>query len=176
MLKRAIFLDRDGVINRVIMKEGKPYSPRKLSDFRLTDGIRDVLIRLKEDGFLLLVVTNQPDISRGLIRWDELNVIHDLIRSELPVDDIIVCPHDNDDGCDCRKPKPGMIVDSARKWGIDIGGSFLIGDTWKDMGAGEKAGCTTILLDAPYNQDVNSNHRIKNISEALKIILPEHPR
>ena len=168
MLKRAIFLDRDGVINRVIMKEGKPYSPRKLSDFLFTAGIKEVLALLKEDDFILIVVTNQPDISRGLIRWDELNAIHDLIRSELPIDDIIVCPHDNDDNCDCRKPKPGMIVESARKWGINIESSFIIGDTWKDMGAGEKAGCTTILLDAPYNQDVKSNHRINDISETLK--------
>ena len=170
MLKRAIFLDRDGVVNRVIMKEGKPYSPRILSEFKLNDGIKGVLNHLKEAGFLLIVVTNQPDISRGLIRWDELNGLHDLIRSELPVDDIVVCPHDNEDDCDCRKPKAGMIVASARKWEIDIGCSFIIGDTWKDMEAGQKAGCTTILLDAPYNQNVNSDRRIREISEALKII------
>jgi len=170
-MKRAVFLDRDGVINRVIMKDGKPYSPRKLSDCRFTDGIKEVLIRLKEDGFLLIVVTNQPDISRGLITWDQLNAIHDLIRNELPVDDIVVCPHDDIDECDCRKPKPGMIVDSARKWGIDIGSSFIIGDTWKDMGAGEKAGCTTILLDASYNQDVKGDYRIQDIPETLKIIM-----
>lgn len=170
MLKRAIFLDRDGVINRVIMKEGKPYSPRNRSDFLFTDGIREVLARLKGEGFLLIVVTNQPDISRGSITWAELNAIHDLIRRELPVDDIIVCPHDNDDDCDCRKPKPGMIVESARKWGIDIESSFLIGDTWKDMEAGQKAGCKTILLDAPYNQDVQGDYRIQDICETLKII------
>lgn len=170
MLQRAIFLDRDGVINRVIMKEGKPYSPRKLSDFQLTDGIKGVLDHLKEAGFLLIVVTNQPDISRGLITWDALEAIHNLIRPELPVDDIIVCPHDDADECDCRKPKPGMIIESARKWDIDIESSFIIGDTWKDMEAGKSAGCTTILLDAPYNQDVKSDHRINDIWEALKII------
>jgi len=169
-LQRAIFLDRDGVINRVIMKEGKPYSPRKLSDFQLTDGIKGVLDHLKEAGFLLIVVTNQPDISRGLITWDALEAIHNLIRPELPVDDIIVCPHDDADECDCRKPKPGMIIESARKWDIDIESSFIIGDTWKDMEAGKSAGCTTILLDAPYNQDVKSDHRINDIWEALKII------
>ena len=169
-MQRAIFLDRDGVINRVIMKEGKPYSPRKLSDFQLTDGIKGVLDHLKEAGFLLIVVTNQPDISRGLITWDALEAIHNLIRPELPVDDIIVCPHDDADECDCRKPKPGMIIESARKWDIDIESSFIIGDTWKDMEAGKSAGCTTILLDAPYNQDVKSDHRINDIWEALKII------
>jgi len=163
-------LDRDGVINQVIIKEGKPYSPRRLSEFRLTDGIKGVLDHLKEAGFLLIVVTNQPDISRGLITRGKLDAIHDLIKNELPVDDIVVCPHDDVDECNCRKPKPGMIVDSARKWGIDIGNSFIIGDTWKDMGAGEKAGCTTILLDASYNQDVKGDYRIQYISEALKII------
>ena len=176
MLKRAVFLDRDGVINRVILREGKPYSPRRLSEFKLTDGIKGVLDHLKEAGFLLIVVTNQPDISRGLITRRKLDAIHDLIRNDLPVDDIVVCSHDDIDECDCRKPKPGMIVDSARKWGIDIGSSFIIGDTWKDMEAGHKAGCATILLDAPYNRDVKSNHRIEDISEALKIIFREHPR
>ena len=172
-MKRAVFLDRDGVINRVIMRGGKPYSPRTLSDFRFTDGVKEVLIRLKEVGFLLIIVTNQPDISRGLITWDQLNAIHDLIRRELPVDDIIVCPHDDSDNCDCRKPKPGMIVDSARKCGIDIGNSYMIGDTWKDMEAGRMAGCDTILLDASYNRDVKSNHRINVIAESLNIIESE---
>ena len=176
MLQRAIFLDRDGVINRVILRDGKPYSPRNLSDFRLTDGIKGVLDHLKESGFLLIVVTNQPDISRGLISREEMDGFHDLIRRELPVDDIIICPHDDTDDCDCRKPKPGMIVQAAEKYGIDIGSSFIIGDTWKDMEAGRRAGCTTILLDAPYNQGVDSNHRIQDISQALEIILPEHPR
>jgi len=171
-MKRAVFLDRDGVINRVIIKEGKPYSPRKISDFELTDGIKEGLITLREAGFLLIVVTNQPDISRGLMTRGEVDAMNDLIRNELPVDDIVVCPHDDIDKCDCRKPKPGMIVESSRKWGIDIGSSFIIGDTWKDMEAGQTAGCTTIILDAPYNQDVDSNHRIKNILATLKIILP----
>jgi D-glycero-D-manno-heptose 1,7-bisphosphate phosphatase len=169
-MKRAVFLDRDGVINRVIMRDGKPYSPRKLSDFQLIDGIKRVLSHLKEEGFILIVVTNQPDISRGLITWDALEAIHDLIRSELPVDDLIVCPHDDADECGCRKPKPGMIVDSARKWGIDIGSSLLIGDTWKDMEAGRRAGCKTILLDAPYNRDVESDHRINDIVDSINII------
>ena len=169
-MKRAVFLDRDGVINRVIIKEGKPYSPRKISDFELTDGIKEGLITLREAGFLLIVVTNQPDISRGLITWGKLGAIHDLIRNELPVDEIIVCPHDDVDKCDCRKPKPGMIVESARKWGVDIGSSFIIGDTWKDMEAGYMAGCSTILLDAPYNQDVESDHRINVIADSINII------
>lgn len=171
MLKRAIFLDRDGVINQVTIKEGQPYSPRRLSEFKLNDGIKEVLNHLKEEGYLLIVITNQPDISRGLISREELDGLHELIRSELPVYDIIVCPHDSNDECGCRKPKPGMIVETARRWGIDIRSSFVIGDTWRDMEAGCRAGCTTILLDAPYNQDVDSDHRINHISEALKIIL-----
>jgi len=154
----------------VILREGKPYSPRHLSNFQLTDGITEVLIHLKEAGYPLIVVTNQPDIARGLITWDELEAIHDFIRLELPVDEIIVCPHDDADECDCRKPKPGMIVESARKWEIDIRSSFIIGDTWKDMEAGRKAGCTTILLDAPYNRDVKSNHRINVIADSISII------
>ncbi len=176
MLKRAIFLDRDGVINRVIIKDGKPYSPRTLSDFQFTPGIERFLSVLKDAGYIIVVVTNQPDLTRGRVTSAELDGIHALIGRSLPVDDIIVCPHDDEDGCDCRKPKPGMIVQAAEKWGIDIGSSFIIGDTWKDMEAGQKAGCTSILLDAPYNQEVNGNHRIKDISEALKIILPAHPR
>jgi histidinol-phosphate phosphatase family protein len=125
-MKRAIFLDRDGVLNRAIIKEGKPFSPRKPREFELIDGVKDLLISLRDAGFVLIVVTNQPDISRGLLSREELQSFHDLIRKEFPVDDIIVCPHDDADNCDCRKPKPGMIVDSARKWGIDIESSFII--------------------------------------------------
>ena len=146
MLQRAIFLDRDGVINRVIMKEGKPYSPRKLSDFQLTDGIKGVLDHLKEAGFLLIVVTNQPDISRGLITWDALEAIHNLIRPELPVDDIIVCPHDDADECDCRKPKPGLIIQAQEKYQLDLGKIVMVGDSAKDIECARNAGCGGSIL------------------------------
>lgn len=171
MRNRAVFLDRDGVINRVIIKHGKPYSPRILADFKFTEGIKEVLNELKRAGFLLIVVTNQPDVARGFLDKETLEEFHDLIRRELSVDDIIVCPHDDADNCDCRKPKPGMILAAARKWDIDLKNSFLIGDTWKDMAAGRAAGCETVLLDAVYNRNLKETQRTKRLTGAMEIIL-----
>ena len=164
-------MDRDGVINRVIIRNGKPYSPRQLRDFKLTEGIKKALQELKRAGFLLIVVTNQPDVARGFLDKTTLDKFHDLIHRELPVDDIFVCLHDDSDRCGCRKPKPGMLLAAARKWDIDLKNSFLIGATWQDREAARAAGCKTILLDAIYNQNLKKTQRVKGLGEALKIIL-----
>jgi len=167
---RAVFLDRDGVINRVVLRDGKPYSPRKIEEFVFNDGIREAVYRLKEAGFKILVVSNQPDLARGEITQDVLDTMTRKLKSKIPIDDVYICPHDDVHQCSCRKPKPGMLIEAATKWDINLATSFFIGDTWKDMGAGRAAGCKTILLDAPYNQDVDSDFRVKAISECIDII------
>jgi len=170
MKHRAVFLDRDGVINKVILKDGKPYSPRKIDEFVINDGIKEVVQHLKERGFKVFIVSNQPDLARGEITQDVLDTMTQKVKSEIPIDDIYICPHDDHHKCSCRKPRPGMLLQAAQKWGIDLTESFLIGDTWKDMEAGKAAGCKTILLDAPYNQDVQSDFRVKSVSEFIDII------
>lgn len=171
MKHRAVFLDRDGVINKVILKDGKPYSPRKIDEFVINDGIKEVVQHLKERGFKVFIVSNQPDLARGEITQDVLDTMTQKVKSEIPIDDIYICPHDDHHKCSCRKPRPGMLLQAAQKWGIDLTGSFLIGDTWKDMEAGKACGCKTILLDACYNQDAHCDLRVKSLSEAVSIIL-----
>jgi D-glycero-D-manno-heptose 1,7-bisphosphate phosphatase len=169
-MKQAVFFDRDGVINKVILRNGKPFSPRKFEEFELSDGIKEILEKLKRKDFINIIITNQPDLTRHLVQQKELQKMHDLIRAKLPVDDIFVCPHDDGDNCNCRKPKPGMLLEAAEKWDIDLSNSFLIGDQWKDMEAGKAAGCVTIVLDYVYNQDVKADARIWDLWEALDVI------
>lgn len=170
-MKQAIFLDRDGVINSTIIKEGKPFSPRKFEDFKLIDGIKDILERFRARGLLNIIVTNQPDIARGLMKKEELQKMHNLIMEKLPVDDIFICPHDDADNCNCRKPKPGMLLEAAKKWDIDLSESFMIGDSWKDIEAGRNAGCTTLLIDSPYNKQIDSDLRANELSAVAEMIL-----
>jgi len=170
-MRKAIFFDRDGVISKAILREDKPFSPRRFEEFEFIDGIKDVLERFQAEGFLNIVVTNQPDIARGLIQRKELEKMHNLIREELPVDDIFVCPHDEQDNCGCRKPKPGMVFEATQKWDIDLNASFMVGDTWKDIEAGKTAGCATILLDNSYNKEIEADFRAGDVVSAMKIIL-----
>jgi D-sedoheptulose 7-phosphate isomerase len=169
-MNRAVFLDRDGIVNRVILRDGKPFSPRTIKEFVFNNGIENFLTESRKAGFLNIVITNQPDIARGLMGSDAVKQMHDLIMQRLPVDDVFFCPHDDKDNCRCRKPKPGMLTDAAEKWNINLTASFVIGDQWKDVQAGIKAGCVAILLDCPYNKNVECDHRIPDLHSALSII------
>jgi D-glycero-D-manno-heptose 1,7-bisphosphate phosphatase len=148
---RAVFLDRDGVLNEPVVRDGKPYPPAA-EDFRVSGGARDALDRLKAAGFLLIVVTNQPDVGRGTLPRADLDAIHQIVRAELPVDDVRVCCHDDRDACACRKPKPGMLLEAASEYGIDLSRSFMVGDRWRDVDAGAAAGCRTVLIDYHYRE------------------------
>jgi D-glycero-D-manno-heptose 1,7-bisphosphate phosphatase len=169
-MNRAIFLDRDGIINRVILKDGKPFSPGTIDEFVFCDGIAVFLAESRKAGFLNIVFTNQPDIARGLMDLKTLQEMHILVLKNLAVDDVFVCPHDDADNCCCRKPKPGLLTEAAKKWKIDLNSSFVIGDQSKDVVAGKSAGCVTILMDCPYNKNVECDYRVMNLRSALKII------
>ena len=171
MKARAVFLDRDGVINKVVFRNGQPGSPRSLEEFIFNDGIQEGTRKLKDYGFRIIVVTNQPDLARGEIKKGILDLMTQKMRWEIPVDDVFICPHDNIHQCSCRKPKPGMLLEAASRWTIDLLSSFLIGDSWKDIEAAKAAGCMGILLDAPYNQDVQCHFRVKSLSEAVNFII-----
>jgi D-glycero-D-manno-heptose 1,7-bisphosphate phosphatase len=168
---RAVFFDRDGVINRVLIHDGKPFSPRNLEEFVFNEGIQEAVPKLKDRGYKIIIITNQPDLARGKISQQTLDSMTQKIRGEIPVDDIFVCPHDDHHECSCRKPKPGLILAAAEKWGLDLSASYFIGDTWKDTEAGRAAGCQTILIDAVYNQDVACDFRVQSLSEAASLIL-----
>jgi D-glycero-D-manno-heptose 1,7-bisphosphate phosphatase len=166
---QAIFLDRDGVINKVVFRDGLPVSPRSIEEFVLNEGIREAVSEFRKHGFKIIVITNQPDIARGRVTLEVLDGMTRQMRQELPIDDVFMCLHDDGDECPCRKPKPGLLLQAALKWDLYLPDSFFIGDTWKDVEAGRAVGCKTILLDAPYNQDVVPDLRVKSLSEAVEM-------
>jgi D-glycero-D-manno-heptose 1,7-bisphosphate phosphatase len=170
-MARAVFLDRDGVINSVIMRDGKPGSPRSLSEFQIDPGARTPLQRLRNAGFRLFVITNQPDIARGLLSPQTLERMHQQVITQLPIEAVAVCPHDDRDACRCRKPRPGMLERLAASEHLDLVGSFVIGDSWRDVGAARAAGCTAIILARNYNRGDDADYRVGNLAEATQLIL-----
>lgn len=150
-MRRAVFLDRDGVINRSLVRDGKPYAPVRVSEFELLPGVADALRRLREGGFLNIVITNQPDIATGKQRLEDLDAFHSRLRAELAIDAIKVCTHTDAEDCVCRKPRPGLLFEAAREFGIDLGASYMIGDRWRDVAAGQRAGCKdSFFIDYGY--------------------------
>jgi D-glycero-D-manno-heptose 1,7-bisphosphate phosphatase len=148
---RAVFLDRDGVINRAIVRGGKPHPPQSLDELEVLPGVPEALMQLRNAGFLLVVITNQPDVARGAQTREAVETMNARLVSELAIDDVLTCYHDGD-ACDCRKPKPGAILDAARRHGIDLGRSFMIGDRWRDIEAGQRAGCQCLFVDNGYRE------------------------
>ena len=148
----AVFLDRDGVLNRAIIRAGKPYPPQSLAEFKIVEGAQEACTRLRDAGFLLIVFTNQPDVARGQQTKETIEQFHAALRRQLPIDDILTCFHDDVDHCQCRKPKPGLILDARARWPIDLDASYVIGDRWRDIGAGCAAGCKTVFLDYDYDE------------------------
>lgn len=169
---KAVFLDRDGVINANLERDGRPVAPTSLAEFSILPGVDDLARRLKEAGFLLVIVTNQPDVANGLTPKATVEAMHNEIRRRLPIDDIMVCFHADSDRCSCRKPKPGMILRAAAKHGIDLGASYLVGDRWRDVHAGRAAGCHTIFVDYGYPQDqpAQPDKVVRSLREAAEFI------
>lgn len=151
-MRKAVFLDRDGVINEPVIIEGKPYPPSSIEEFRLISGLIDGINRLQQNGYLIIVVTNQPDVARGKVSAESVEIMHDFLKKATKIDEIICCFHDDTDNCKCRKPKPGMLLDAAERWNIDLSESFMVGDRWKDIEAGKVAGVTTCLIDYQYDE------------------------
>jgi D-glycero-D-manno-heptose 1,7-bisphosphate phosphatase len=142
----AVFLDRDGVINESLSRNGVQVPPQTLDEFRILPGVPAALNKLRNAGYVLVVVTNQPDVARGTQDVSMIERMHDYLRSQLDLDDIFVCTHDDADDCDCRKPRPGMILSAMNKYQIEPATSFMVGDRWKDISAGCRAGCRTVLV------------------------------
>jgi D-glycero-D-manno-heptose 1,7-bisphosphate phosphatase len=152
MSRRAVFLDRDGVINEAIVKNGRPYPPAHLGELVIPVDVPAALAGLKQDGFLLIVVTNQPDVARGTTPRSVVDGINGHLRETLLLDDIMTCFHDEADQCACRKPRPGMMLQARDDHGLDLARSFLVGDRWRDIDAGHAAGCRTIFLNRGYDE------------------------
>jgi len=172
-MRRAVFLDRDGVINRALVRDGKPYPPANLAAMEILPGVAQALQALHAAGWLLIVVTNQPDVARGTTTRAEVDAINLHLQQSLPIDEFRTCYHDSGDGCDCRKPLPGALLTAAKVHNIELGTSYMVGDRWRDTEAGERAGCKTIFIDYGYaeKQPQTVNHRVQSLEEAAYIIL-----
>ncbi len=172
-MNRAVFLDRDGVINRAVLRDGLPHPPQSVQDLEILPGVGDALARLKSAGFRLVVITNQPDVARGTQTRARVEAIHELLLRTLPLDGVKVCYHDDADGCSCRKPAPGMILEAARDQEVDLARSYTVGDRWRDIEAGERAGTTAILIDNEYPEKKpgNAAARVGSLREAAEWIL-----
>lgn len=174
-MARAVFLDRDGVLNVPEIRDGLPFPPQTVAGFRLYPEAAAACALLRDAGFLLVVITNQPDVGRGTQAMDVLERMHAMLRESIALDRIEVCPaaDDQSPGAARRKPAPGMVLEAARALGIDLGRSYLIGDRWRDIDCGHAAGCTTIFLERGYVEKLKQppHHRAADLLEAARLIL-----
>ena len=168
----AVFLDRDGTINAAVVRDGKPYPPASPSELVILPGAGDAIAALHAAGFRTIVVTNQPDVALGKQRREVVEAINAALRSSLALDDVRVCYHADADGCSCRKPKPGLLVEAAREWQVDLRRSFMVGDRWRDVDAGRAAGCRTLLIESGYAEKRSEpDFSVSSLAEACAIIL-----
>lgn len=171
MKNKAVFLDSDGVLNTAPVIDGKPSAPHTLAELEIPTDVKPALEKLKNAGYLLICVTNKPDIERGLMTQLDLDNIIKKIRETLPLDDILVCYHEKSD---CYKPKPGLLLEACKKYNIDLSQSFMVGDRWRDIGAGQNANCKTIWIDRHYSEkkpDPPADYTVLSLKEAVEKVL-----
>jgi len=173
-MKLGVFIERDGVLNQVRVERQHQVSPLTLEEFQINESAAALLNRLKAAGLVLIATTNQPGISRGYQNRRELDRMHDQMRRKLPLDDIMICPHDETDRCPCRKPKPGLLVEAAFKWKLDLDRSFVISDKWQDAEAARTAGCTSLLLQSPWVGKVHRDFVLPDLAAVVEKILQLH--
>jgi D-glycero-D-manno-heptose 1,7-bisphosphate phosphatase len=168
-----LFLDRDGVINRSLIRGGKPFPPSTVDELEILSGVREALSLTHEAGIVNVVVTNQPDVATGKQRRAVVEDMHKLLRRKLAIDDIRVCYHADIDQCECRKPRPGMLLDAAHDLELDLASSFLVGDRWRDIGAAHAAGCAAFFIDYSYEEQRPElpYTTVASLLEAVQLIL-----
>ena len=172
---KAVFLDRDGVLNEAIVRHGKPLSPMTVAEVVVPLDVPGALARLRQHGFRLIMVTNQPNIARGAQSREAVHAINEYLKGLLQIEAVEICEHDDADNCDCRKPKPGMLLRAAARYQIALAESFMIGDRWRDIEAGRRAGCRTILIGDGYGEDIRSapDATVATLGDAADWLLAE---
>jgi D-glycero-D-manno-heptose 1,7-bisphosphate phosphatase len=179
--RRAVFLDRDGVLNRPIVRNGQPRPPSRVEDFELYEDVADGCERLKAAKFLLIVITNQPDVGRGIQSCDVVEAMHVKLQSALAsLDRIEICYHAGErygESCDCRKPRPGLILRAAAELKIDLGASYVIGDRWRDINCARAAGCRAIFIERGYEESLREapDFVAANFGDAVNALLRDAP-
>ena len=175
--QRAVFLDRDGVINRVMVQNGMPHPPSAVEEFEFYEDVQDGCARLKDAKFLLVVITNQPDVGRGTQSQEAVEAINLKMQSALPLlDRIEVCYHAGErygQLCDCRKPRPGLILRAVAELNIDLKRSYVIGDRWRDVDCARAAGCRAIFIQRDYRESLREapDFTVANFNEAVSTVL-----
>jgi len=179
-MSRAVFFDRDGVLNSAVLRDGRSYAPLNLNEFHIDPEAPEALERIRAAGLEMVVVTNQPELSVGTLDRSVLDAVHEQIRASLGISNFYVCPHNSNSGCVCHKPAPGLILDACQALGVEASGSYMIGDRWRDVGAGKAAGCLTILINRDYSFVgspaeflAEPDITVSSLSEAVSTIL-EH--
>ena len=168
-MKKAIFYDRDGVLNELVKRDGGLFSPRNLSQFKIVKDAGSVTKHTSFCGYLNIIISNQPDIERGFLLKKTLKEMTDKLLKKIVIDDVFYCTHDHG-MCDCRKPLPGLIYAAQKKWNIDLNQSIMLGDTEKDYLAAKKSNIKFILVSNKANVNMKVENRINNIAEAINII------
>ncbi len=181
MNRRAVFLDRDGVINRPVVRDGLPYPPDTVEEFDIYEDVAGGCRQLKAAGFLLVVATNQPDVGRGTQSREQVEAIHATMQAALPEIDRIEVSYDpGGDGAAAprRKPAPGMLLDAADALGIVLSESFMVGDRWRDVNCGHAAGCRTVFVDRGYAEKLRQapDWTVQSFAEAVETIFQAAPR
>jgi D-glycero-D-manno-heptose 1,7-bisphosphate phosphatase len=179
--RRAVFLDRDGVVTATVERHGVASVALAPEELVVLPGVAAALDRLRDAGYVLVVVTNQPDVARGSLRSTDVEAMHRQLATGLPIDRFEVCPHDGAEGCPCRKPKPGMLLAAATELDLDLAGSWMVGDRWVDIAAGRAAGVRTLLVTEPYSwaatssgsppSDLAPDGRVEGLEQAVDEIL-----
>lgn len=170
-MKHALFIERDGVLNQARIEREYQTSPLTLEEFKIVEGVAPLLAKAKAAGLVLIATTNQPGISRGYQSRRELDRMHDLLRRSLPLDDILVCPHDEGDRCPCRKPKAGLLTEAGFKWHLDLDRSFVVSDKWQDAEAARTCGCLSVLIQSPWIGKVHRDFVVPDLATAVEKIL-----
>src|SRR5215207_9175497 len=170
-MKKAVFIERDGVLNEVQPGPKNQIAPLTLEEFKVRKDAEPSLAKLKKAGFVLIVTSNQPGLSRGYQSRRELDRMHDMVRREFPIDDIMVCPHDEADHCPCRKPRPGLLIEAAFKWHLNLDQSYVISDKWQDAEAARTAGCTSLLIHSPWVGKVHRDFVLPDLGAVVDKIL-----
>lgn len=166
-MKIAVFLERDGVLNNTQCKA----PPRSLEEFRINQDIAEPLWLLREAGFLLIATTNQPGLSRGDLPRRDLDSMHAILQRQLPLDDILVCPHLEEDDCSCRKPRAGLMREASFAWHVELDRSYVISDKWQDSEAARQVGCISMLIDSPRIGSGHHDYILDDVDGAVEKIL-----
>ena len=175
--RRGVFLDRDGVLNASVVRDGRPFPPDGPEHALRLPRVEDACSRLAAAGLVLVIVTNQPDVARGTCTLADVEAINSAVTHGLPITDILVCPHDDAEDCRCRKPRPGMLLEAADRWHLDLKASVMVGDRWRDIEAGHRAGTRTIFVDQGYAEEfpVAPDYVVSSLADAADLILAAGP-